>query len=236
MMHTYLVMLLLLLLLFVVVVVVVVVVVFVVFVFVVDVVCICLTVFVDVLRMGTLYVTNAMLGFIANEENGFSFPAQFVNTVNKHVKRSVLHYTGGDSSNTNMVSISITLKDFRCFRLSVPKSSDVYEKLSQVTQIEYCEQYFAFAQEQARILGASVTDRNTTVDRDGWKMYVPELEWERQFARCKGGEANWRACVNTEYAMCSTYPKLLMVKETTISTSMFVNDLPCRFLQRQVTM
>jgi hypothetical protein len=126
-------------------------------------------------------------------------PLQMINSVNKQ----------GSLSGGGMVTV--LLKDFRTIRLAMPRP-EIYAALSQIAFVETHEQYFAFARER---IGGS----------EGWRVYTPEAEWQRQFSRCSTA-SNWRPCPNADYSLCNTYPKLLVVpssvtNETIINAASF---------------
>lgn len=159
----------------------------------------------DAMRFGTLFTTTARAGFVAAEESGFSFPLQMIGSITRQAKRA------GEFS-----TLTLVLKDFRSFRLSVPRQwANMHEILSQAAFVDSHEQFFAFVRQRQPVSAAL----------DGWQVFSAEKEWERQMQRSgKGG--SWQACTNGDYSLCNTYPKLLMVpsgmsKDTIVAASSF---------------
>lgn len=146
----------------------------------------------DALRPGALFVTTATFGFLS-DEGGFRAPLQLISAVARQGMRS------GD-----VHWVTLTLKDFRVFRVRTPDAR-VADALTQAAFVESHESLFAFSRER---IGES----------EGWRVYRPDVEWKRQLSRTPAG-SEWRPFANSDYSVCSTYPKLLMVPKVCVTAS-----------------
>lgn len=169
----------------------------------------------DITRSGTAFSTNADFGFVPDEkEEGFRLPLNMISNISK---------VGKKTGKGELYYITITCHDFRTFRLAVPKFSDqrgpIYELLMEQVFVDSYEQFFAF-------------QRQISDNGNGWSVFHSEEEWSRQFSRLqKGMTVNWRMCINADYSLCSTYPKLLCVPGS-VDDSLAVNAAAFRSRQR----
>jgi hypothetical protein len=154
----------------------------------------------DAMRVGVCFLTNADVGFLPEQSDveGFRVPLQSVSSVSK---------VGKKSGKGEFYFLTLSLHDFRSFRLAVPKASDqrgtLYDKLMQAIFVDALPQFFAFARERIP-------------NGNGWNVYHAESELGRQFERLRRQQlpVRWRVCINADYVLCSTYPKLLSVPES----------------------
>jgi hypothetical protein len=148
----------------------------------------------DAMRTGVAYVTNADFGFLPDEDvEGFRVPLQLISNINK---------IGNRKGKAELYFLTIALHDFRVLRLALPKlltqRSQLFDVLHEAAFVDSLTKFFAF-------------DRDKIGKGAGWSVYVAEQEWKRQFERLQQGQGRWRICVNADYKICATYPKVLSV-------------------------
>ena len=138
----------------------------------------------------------------------FSFPQYCINRV---------------KYNPDTKTTLIKLKDYRCFKIQT-MDDEFFKKISFNPQNRIDFFKYAF------LYNVTIKEQNISYPIDGWKLYNPEEEFNRQ--QVPYDMDSFRPSqINSNYKLCETYPSFLLVPSN-IDDSSIIKMAACRAKKR----
>ena len=168
---------------------------------------------------------------IHNYECNFKFDnsteIEFLNLVHftsRYFQFPVFYFFKGFYTDENKIT-TITLKDYRSFKIK-SHNNQILKRLKDCVNntLDFLKYANYYKLEQER--------KNITYKNNGWKLYIPEIEYLRQGVEFSEDKFCF-SDINNKYELCDTYPSILVIPEqfnnkemTKVASSRMKNRFP----------